>query len=73
MKVACVPPDWKMPEPNIAMDEPNFDTVDNPGSWDAYSFRPKYKKEKGGPKNMRSTSCHLVVRLFQSTQNKKER
>ena len=50
LKVASVPPEWKMPEPKIEMEEPNFDSVDNPGSWDAYSFRPKYKKEKGGPK-----------------------
>ena len=50
MKVASVPPEWKMPEPKIEIKEPNFDSVDNPGSWVAYSFRPKYKKEKGGPK-----------------------
>ena len=50
LKVASVPPEWKMPEPKIEMEEPNFDSVDNPGSWDSYSFRPKYKREKGGPK-----------------------
>ena len=50
LKVASVPPEWKMPKSKIDMEEPHFNSVDNPGSWDAYSFRPKYKKEKGGPK-----------------------
>ena len=35
LKVASVPPEKKMPEPKIEMEEPNFDSVDNPGSWDA--------------------------------------
>ena len=35
LKVDSVPPKWKMPEPKIEMEEPKFDSVDNPGSWDA--------------------------------------
>ena len=31
LKVASVPPEWKMPEPKIEMEEPKFYSVDNPG------------------------------------------
>ena len=50
LKVTSVPPEWKISEPKIEMKKLNFDSVDNSGSWDAYSFRPKDKNEKGGPK-----------------------
>lgn len=50
MKVASVLDDWKMAELKIETKEQHFGTVDNPGSWDDYSFCHKFKKEKGGLK-----------------------
>lgn len=44
-------PDWKPPKMSVGKGEPQFQTVDNPGMWDEYVFRPifdgKGQKYKG--------------------------
>jgi hypothetical protein len=47
MKIASIPDDWVTPEHNDGRGEPVFLDVDNPGAWDSFIFRPKFKKESG--------------------------
>ena len=47
MKIASVPDDWVTPKHNEERGEPEYINVDNPGEWDSFVFRPKFKKEKG--------------------------
>jgi len=44
-----VPDDWHPHAPNLAAGEPaSFSSVDNPGGWDEYCFRPKFTSTRGG-------------------------
>ena len=47
MKIASVPDNWVTPKHNEERGEPEYINVDNPGEWDSFVFRPKFKKEKG--------------------------
>ena len=47
VKIHCVPEDWVNPAPNTEKNEPPFDSIDNPGQWSSYAFRPVFKKEGG--------------------------
>lgn len=38
------PADWSAPPPKAESGEPAFSSVDNPGGWPAFSFRPKFTK-----------------------------
>ena len=40
MNWSKVPAEWKAPLPNVANQQPKFESVDNPGEWPEYSFRP---------------------------------
>ena len=44
VKIAEVPQGW-IP-PNAKPDKPSFQSVDNPGEWSEYSFRPKFSTQK---------------------------
>ena len=43
-----VPEDWSIPEKKGGDTEPDFETVDNPGNWNSFIFRPVYKKTGTG-------------------------
>ena len=46
-KIIKAPDDWIRPQAR-ASNEPSFDSLDNPGKWSDYIFRPVYKKERVG-------------------------
>jgi hypothetical protein len=49
IKITSAPPDFKPKVPNTAKGEPSFLSLDNPGNWSEYTFRPEFaKKDKGG-------------------------
>ena len=57
------PSDWVDPEPNTNKDEPIFRSVDNPGKWSSFSFRPTFKGARNGGKYERHalpTGCTPV-------------
>ena len=41
------PPDWVAPDPKTAQGEPDFTSVDNPGNWSDFTFRPQFKTPSG--------------------------
>jgi len=45
IKIHCIPEDWIDPPHNVSKNEPPFASVDNPGDWSSFSFRPVFKKE----------------------------
>mmetsp|Transcript_9944 Transcript_9944/g.16509 ORF Transcript_9944/g.16509 Transcript_9944/m.16509 type:complete len:174 (-) Transcript_9944:375-896(-) len=48
-KKPCHPPDWKEPKARTAAGEPDeFATIDNPGGWSQYTYRPKFEVKKNG-------------------------
>jgi hypothetical protein len=49
-KQPAAPEGWTPPAADTAHGEPEFDNVDNPGNWSSFTFRPKFKKTKGGQK-----------------------
>ena len=42
-KTPLIPTEWVTPQPNISSGEPNFDTLDNPGCWTSFVYRPVYE------------------------------
>ena len=44
MKIASTPEYWTAPANNLERNEPAFSEIDNPGDWDSFAFRPKFKK-----------------------------
>ena len=57
------PSDWVDPELNSNKDEPIFRSVDNPGKWSSFSFRPTFKGARNGGKYERHalpTGCTPV-------------
>ena len=46
-KVAKIPENW-YPGTKKAINEPDFNQVDNPGNWNKFIFRPLFKKEGRG-------------------------
>jgi len=52
LKIPQPPADWKPPDRREDRNEPEFSSVDNPGGWPEYTFRPVFKKDpsiKSGP------------------------
>ena len=47
LQIHCVPDDWEDPPPAVEKDEPPFESIDNPGEWSSFSFRPVFKKSAG--------------------------
>ena len=43
LKIASVPDDWVTPLPNKERNEVAFEEVDNPGDWDSFCYRRRYK------------------------------
>jgi hypothetical protein len=47
ISMPSVPPDWIPPNPKVSKGEPKlFDSVDNPGGWEEFTYRPKFKKKR---------------------------
>ena len=44
IKIPSAPNDWKVPTVQTAKGEPDFDSVDNPGEWPRYCYRPVFVK-----------------------------
>ena len=42
------PTDWKPPSIKVEKGETHFESVDNPGNWYEYTFRPKFEKKSSG-------------------------
>jgi len=40
------PATWSRPEAKTDCDEPYFDSVDNPGNWSAFTFKPTFNKKQ---------------------------
>jgi hypothetical protein len=38
--------DWELARRREEQGEPDFESVDNPGNWSAYMYRPVFKKNK---------------------------
>ena len=49
--VPTPPEDWIPDVPKIELGEPPFESVDNPGDWSPYTFRPEFE---GGGRNKRN-------------------
>ena len=47
LQIHCVSDDWEDPHPAVEKDEPPFESIDNPGEWSSFSFRPVFKKLVG--------------------------
>jgi hypothetical protein len=46
LAVPSVPVDWLSPPVDPGKGEPEFDSVDNPGDWSPYTFRPVFDSKK---------------------------
>ena len=44
LQIHYVPDDWEDRSPAVEKDEPSFESIDNPGDWSSFSFRPVFKK-----------------------------
>jgi hypothetical protein len=44
------PDDWEAPAVDVANGEVDYGDVDNPGNWSEFTYRAKFKKVKGKPK-----------------------
>ena len=48
VSLAKPPDNWVPKEPKVEAGEPEFDEVDNPGSWNQFTFKPKFSVRKAG-------------------------
>lgn len=46
-KPPSAPDGWQRPAPKTARGEPEFDTLDNPGKWTDFVYRPRFETGKG--------------------------
>ena len=67
LQIHNVPDDWKDPPPAIDKDEPPFESIDNPGEWSSFAFRPVFKKSAGSTAKYQHhclpTGCIPVERM----------
>ena len=47
LKIHSVPDDWIDPPHDATKNEPPFESLDNPGKWSSFCYRPVFKKENG--------------------------
>ena len=57
LQIHCVPDDWQDPPPDVGKDEPPFESIDNPGEWSSFSFRPVFKKSAGSSRAKYQHHC----------------
>ena len=69
VNIRRVPEEWVTPINDTGAGEPEFSSVDNPGNWPSYVFRPRFKGTKKNRKiwNTLTTRCLLVQGLSQQT------
>ena len=47
LQIHNVPDYWEVPSPAVEKGETPFESIDNPGEWSSFSFRPVFKKSAG--------------------------
>jgi hypothetical protein len=64
ISMPSAPSDWTPPIPKAEKGEPVFETVDNPGEWAQFTYRPKFQKT--GTKNYAHHSLPTGARPVQA-------